>query len=73
MPAIAHDELLPNTYYWARETSISRDLAESEVVLVSTVFGSAPEYWTVATMGSDQHREISDFTYLERLVSPLAP
>jgi hypothetical protein len=53
MPAIAHDELLPNTYYWARETSISRDLAESEVVLVSTVFGSAPEYWTVATIGSD--------------------
>jgi len=70
MPAIAHDDLQPHTYYWARENKASGDPVELEIVLISTVFGLAPEYWTVATMGSDQHRTISSFTYLDRVAPP---
>ncbi len=70
MPAISHDDLQPHTYYWAREKKASGDAAELEIVLISTVFGLAPEYWTVATMGSDQHRSISNFTYLGKIPPP---
>lgn len=63
---IDQDELRAGSYYWTRHTG-SDDV---EVVLVSNIFGSDKEYWTVAVMGSEQHHSLSEFSFLIRLIKP---
>jgi hypothetical protein len=60
------NDLRVGSYYWARPNQ-GEDL---EIVQVSDVFGSDREYWTVAVMGSDQHRSLKDFEFLIRLMRP---
>ncbi|WP_246690962.1 hypothetical protein [Neorhizobium alkalisoli] len=63
---IDHEDLRVGSYYWAR----SHGSDETEIVQVSDIFGSAREYWTVATIGSDQHRNLKEFDFLIRLLKP---
>jgi len=61
-------KLEPDCFYWA--TRKSDRYAPVQVVQVSTVFGSEPEYWTVACMGSDQHQMPAEFEFVARIVPP---
>lgn len=63
---IDHEDLRAGSYYWAR----SKGSDETEIVQVSDVFGSSREYWTVATIGSYEHRSLNDFDFLIRLLKP---
>lgn len=63
---IDHEDLRPGSYYWARRCNEE----DAEIVQVSNVFGSDREYWTVAVMGSDQHRSLKEFVFLIRLMKP---
>ncbi|UIK01120.1 hypothetical protein LZK82_26535 (plasmid) [Rhizobium leguminosarum] len=73
MNTISTDQLEPNRFYWARRlpakgTSISeRDI---EVVQISTVFGAACEFWTVAVVGSDERFDLSAFEFFQKVPSP---
>ena len=51
--------IIPGAFYWA--TSDKYADGETTVVQVSTVFGTEPEYWTLAVLGSDQHFMVADF------------
>lgn len=64
--SIDEAELRAGSYYWARRI----DGAEIEVVLVTNVFGPEREYWSVATMGSDQHYSLREFEFLIKLMKP---
>jgi len=56
--------LEPSAYYWA----VARQPeAQPVVVQVSTVFGEDPEYWTLALVGSDQHKMPEEFSILARI------
>jgi len=39
------------------------------IVQVSTIVGEAPDFWTLAVVGSDQHHMLSDFEIIA--VEPL--
>jgi hypothetical protein len=60
--------LEPGGIYWARRNG-AKDQALT-VVQVSTMFGEDREYWTLATLGSDQHHMPSDFEIIERVPAP---
>jgi hypothetical protein len=64
--SIEEGELRAGTYYWARRTGGT----ETEIVLVTDIFGSDREYWSVATMGTDQHHSLREFKFLIRLMRP---
>lgn len=64
--SIDEDELRAGSYYWARRM----DGPEIEIVLVTDVFGSDREYWSVAVMGSDQHHSLREFKFFIRLMKP---
>ncbi len=56
--------LEPGAYYWA----VARQPeAQPVVVQVSTVFGEDREYWTLALVGSDQHKMPEEFSILARI------
>ena len=61
-------KLEPDCFYWA--TSRADRGAKAEVVQLSTIFGAEPEYWTVARLGSDEHRMPGDFEFIVRIVPP---
>ena len=45
--------------------------ADLQIVYISTVFGSGPDFLTTAEFSSDQHHALEDFVYvakIERLV-----
>jgi len=60
-------DLRVGCYYWARPIEREEEL---QIVQVSDVFGSEREYWSVAIMGSDQHRSLEEFDFLIRLMRP---
>ncbi|NLS06324.1 hypothetical protein HGP14_23695 [Rhizobium sp. P32RR-XVIII] len=59
-------ELEANKFYWAK--SLARD--ELEIVYVSTIFGTDKEFWTVATIGSEEHAMPEEFVFLCEVFSP---
>jgi hypothetical protein len=61
-------KLKPDCFYWA--TPKAERGAKAEVVLLSTIFGAEPEYWTVACLGSDEHHMPTDFEFIARIVPP---
>lgn len=61
-------KLEPNGFYWATRKD-DRD-GGTQVVQVSTIFGGKPEYWTVACLGSDEHRMPADFEFIVRIIPP---
>jgi hypothetical protein len=65
---MAYTGLEPGGIYWARRNDV-KDQALT-VVQVSTLFGEDREYWTLATLGSDQHHMPSDFEIIERIEAP---
>ncbi|MFW8584597.1 hypothetical protein ACOJBM_05910 [Rhizobium beringeri] len=74
MDTIGTDHLESNRFYWARRlpakgASIPGP-SEIEVVQISTVFGAASEFWTVAVVGSDEHFDLSAFEFLHKVLSP---
>ena len=61
-------KLEPDCFYWA--TPKADRGAKAQVVQLSTIFGAEPEYWTVACLGSDEHRMRADFEFIVRIVPP---
>ncbi|WP_431324425.1 hypothetical protein [Rhizobium sp. YTU87027] len=59
--------LVAGAFYWA--TSDKYADRRTTIVQVSTIFGEAPDYWSLAVLGSDQHYMISDFEIIA-LVEP---
>ena len=62
-------DLQPERYYWARR---NRAAANPEVVYISTIFGTEPEYWTVALLEHETHAMIDEFDFLEIISGPSA-
>ena len=60
----------PLSVYWARRKTQDAQSGEYEVVQISTVFGQARDYWSVAVLGSDQHYSLHDFEFLAPIRSP---
>ncbi|TBY60449.1 hypothetical protein E0H46_31360 [Rhizobium leguminosarum bv. viciae] len=56
-------------FYWASRREVG---SAWEVVQISTVFGAARDYWTVASTGSDVHRMVDDYEFLVRIAMPKA-
>lgn len=61
--------LEPGSFYWA--TSRSR-IDVPTIVQVSTIFGEAPDFWTLVTVGTDQHFMVSDFNIIAPVIDPTA-
>ena len=61
-------KLEPNCFYWAARKD-DRE-AKAQIVQVSTVFGADREFWTIAYVGSDEHRMPADFEFIVRIVPP---
>jgi hypothetical protein len=61
--------LEPELFYWARRREVG---SAWEVVQISTVFGAARDYWTVAKTGSDIHHMVDDYEFLVRIARPKA-
>lgn len=59
-------DLRPNEFYWARRFGHHT----TEVVQISTVFGSAPEFLTMATVGSEQHYTLEEFDFISEVTRP---
>lgn len=74
MNTISIEQLQPNHVYWARRLPVEGMPAsypnEVEVVQVSTVFGAASEFWTVAVMGSEEHFDLASFEFLHKVAAP---
>lgn len=74
MRSIGVEALEAGEFYWAcRKVDHGGAKATDrkiEVVQVSTVFGSAAEFWTVAIMGSDEHFDLDAFEFFYRVPSP---
>ena len=61
-------KLEPDCFYWA--TPKAERGAKAEVVLLSTILGAEPEYWTVACLGSDEHCMPTDSEFIARIGPP---
>ncbi|MDK4731503.1 hypothetical protein [Rhizobium sp. CNPSo 3490] len=62
--------LMPGCFYWAKSSKFFD--GNLTVVQLSTVFGTHPDYWTLALMGTDQHAMPSDFEIIGPLEMPQA-
>jgi hypothetical protein len=51
--------LVPEAFYWAKSSKYFD--GRPTIVQVSTIFGEAPDYWTLALLGTDQHAMPTDF------------
>jgi hypothetical protein len=60
--------LVADEFYWARSSKHAD--GRTTIVQVSTIFGEAPDFWTLAVVGSDQHHMLSDFEIIA-VVEPL--
>jgi hypothetical protein len=60
-PATALFEVYPDRYYWVRKR---RPTGEPEIGRVSTVFGDARDYWTLAMVGSETHHMLDEYEFL---------
>jgi hypothetical protein len=69
MKQISIEQLQANHFYWARRRQSAGapigEAPELEVIRISTIFGSAPEFWTVAMSGSEEHFDLEAFEYLQ--------
>ena len=74
MKQIAIEQLQANQFYWARRRQLGGtpigEPRELEIIRISTIFGSAPEFWTVAVSGSEEHFDLQTFEYLHKVPSP---
>ncbi|QYA05013.1 hypothetical protein [Rhizobium sp. B21/90] len=74
MNTIGIDQLEPNRFYWARrliaDSAAISEPNDIEVVQISTVFGSATEFWTVAVMASDEHFDLAAIEFFHKVPSP---
>ncbi|WP_354541259.1 hypothetical protein [Rhizobium sp. OAE497] len=61
-------DIVPEAFYWARP--VKQTDGALSIVQISTVFGEAPDYWTVAVLGSEQHHMIEDFQLLAIIDPP---
>ncbi len=62
-------DLEAGAVYWARRKNGPR--GEVVIVQVSTVFGEQPEYWTLLTVGSEDHKMPDEFEIVCEIASPL--
>lgn len=77
MKQISIDQLQANQFYWARRKELGRALvsepSDIEIIKISTVFGTAREYWAVAVAGTDEHFDLEAYEYLHKVSAPTAP
>ncbi|WFR97616.1 hypothetical protein [Rhizobium tumorigenes] len=74
MNTISIERLEHNQSYWARRLPVEGMPAfypnGMEIVQVSTVFGAASEFWTVAVIGSDEHVDLASFEFFPKVPAP---
>lgn len=74
MKQIAVEQLEAGRFYWARRKpakgALVSDPGDFEIIRISTVFGSAPEFWTVILMGTDEHFDIQAYDFFHKVPSP---
>jgi len=71
MKQITIEQLQANQFYWARrKQALGAPIPELEIIRISTVFGMAPEFWTVSVSGSDEHFDLEAYEYLHKVASP---
>jgi hypothetical protein len=74
MKQISIEQLQANAFYWARRKPTHNlqilEPVDLEVVRISTVFGSAREFWTVAVPGTDEHFDLEAYEFLHRVPAP---
>ncbi|MFP3546766.1 hypothetical protein SB748_25325 [Rhizobium sp. SIMBA_035] len=61
-------DIVPEAFYWAKPAKQTQGALS--IVQISTIFGEAPDYWTVAVLGSEQHHMIEDFQLLAIINPP---
>lgn len=72
MQPIDISDLEPNGHYWAlRDRFLSDEDTKVEIVQISTIFGTGPEYLSVAVLGSDQHYSVKDYLFLAKIEPPV--
>ncbi|CAD7037863.1 hypothetical protein REJC140_03714 [Pseudorhizobium endolithicum] len=57
--------LEPDEHYWAKRKGAPD--ADLQVVYISTVFGSDPDFLTTAVLSSNQHHSLQDFVYVAKI------
>lgn len=60
--------LVPQGFYWARSSKYFG--GRRTIVQVSTVFGTDPDYWTLALLGTDQHAMPAEFEVIAPVEFP---
>jgi hypothetical protein len=74
MKTIAVERLEANAFYWARRRPAHGAPAgepyDIEVVQISTVFGAASEFWTVAVIGTDEYFDLGAYDFFHKVPSP---
>lgn len=74
MNTIAIERLEANRFYWARRKPAhgapATEPVDIEIVQVSTIFGAAPEFWTVAIIGSDEYFDLPAYEFFHKVSSP---
>ncbi len=62
-------DLEPDEHYWAQRKGAPN--ADLQIVYISTVFGSGPDFLTTAVFSSDQHHALEDFVYVAKIERPV--
>jgi hypothetical protein len=62
--------LVADEYYWVR--SKSADEPSLQIAQVSSIFGSAPEFFSIIVPGDDQHYAPEDFDFIAHVPVPAA-
>jgi hypothetical protein len=74
MKHITIEQLKADNFYWARRKLVpgapAAEPHDIEIIQISTTFGAAPEFWTVATMGTDEHFGLEDYDFFHKVPSP---
>ena len=74
MKQISIEQLEANGLYWARRKQSAVDRIEEahdiEIIQISTVFGAATEFWSVATIGSEEHFSLNDYDFFHKVPAP---
>ena len=74
MKQISVEQLQANHFYWARRkltrVAPASEAFDLEIIKISTMFGTSPEFWTVAITGSDEYFDLDAFEYFHKVAAP---
>ena len=74
MKLIGIEQLEAHGFYWGRRKPVpgapATEPHDIEIVQISTVFGAASEFWTVAVIGADEHFSLENYEFFHKIPSP---